>query len=216
MNENTTLIITILSIVAGILFLALVLFLIFYPIIKKHYMYRNFRYVYYKKIRAIADKNDFLLLNDIVVKDKEKILCNIDHILFGKKYIYVIKDRYYRGAINGKKEDNNWVFINNKDEKVDISNPMKRNKTRIEMLSAMTSISQDLFVSIVLVNNDCYISSPDSLRAKRSFVIPYKKLNSLINKLEKRNVKNIDQKMLEYAVQDIYRFYGKGRLENDE
>lgn len=213
--DKSTLIITILSIFAGLCVLAIVLFLIFYPIAKKHYMYRNFRYVYYKKIRAIADKNDFLLLNEIVVKDKEKPLCNIDHILFGKKYIYVIKDRYYRGAINGKREDNSWIFINSKDERIDISNPMKRNKTRIEMLSATTSISQDLFVSIVLVNNDCFISEADSLKAKRSFVIPYKKLNSLINELEKRNIKNIDQKTLDYAVQDIYRFYGKGRLESD-
>ena len=58
-NNNTNLVITIVVVIGIILLIVLVLGLIFYPIIKRQYMYRNFRLVYYKKIYSIAEKNDY-------------------------------------------------------------------------------------------------------------------------------------------------------------
>ena len=176
-------------------------------------MYRNFKMVYYKKIMAIAEMNDYLLVNNIVLRNRELVVCNIDHILFGKKYIYVIKDRYYRGAISGNIKDDVWLFFNTRDEKTEISNPMKRNEVRVEKLCALTNIDKKMIVSIVVVNNDCMIKDVKSLQSPRSYICSIKGLRRVIRKIEKSKVADIDQKSLDYAVNDIYRLYGAGRDE---
>lgn len=207
------------NVVIGIgitLLVLLILFLILYPIFKRKYMYRNFKVVYYKKIKSIAEKNDYLLLNNLIIKDKDISLCQIDHILFAKKYIYVIKDRFYRGAISGQKGDNIWLFFSNKDEKTEIHNPLLVNKKRIETLANKTGISMDFFVSIVVVNNDCVLKNPKELNSKRNFIVASKNLDKLIKDIEKRDIKELDQEMLDLCVKDIYRLYGAGRIEEEE
>ena len=214
--ENSTIAITIIAVIGAILLIALLLIAILYPIFRKKYMYRNFRYVYHKKIYAIAEKNDYLLLNNVHLRNKEVNVATIDHILFAHKYIYVIKDRFYKGAISGNKSDSVWLFFNKQNGRTEIHNPMIINKTRIEKLISLTGISKDLFISIILVNDDCVIQNPKDLNSKRSYIISVNKLPKLLKELEKdKRVKDINQETLEVAVQEIYRLYGKGSEGND-
>ncbi len=216
LTDNSDVAITIIAVIGVILLVALLLVAILFPILRKKYMYRNFRLVYHKKIYEIAEKNDYLLLNNVHLRNKEVSVATIDHILFAHKYIYVIKDRYYKGAISGNKKDSVWLFFNKANERTEIHNPMIINKTRIEKLISLTGISQDLFVSIILVNDDCVIQNPEELNSKRSYIVSRAKLPKLIRSLEKnKNVKDINQETLEVAVQEIYRLYGKGSEGND-
>ncbi len=177
-------------------------------------MYRNFKFVYYKKIYKITEYNDFLLVNNVNLRNNEDlIISRIDHIMVGKKYIYIIKDKFYRGAINGNREDNTWLFFDAKNNKKEISNPMKKNEERVKNLCALTRIDQKLCISIVLINDDCVIKDPKALYSNNSFIISNKGLNKLIKSIEKRDIKPLDQVSSEQAINEIYRIYGRGREE---
>lgn len=196
--------------VASVVLIAvLAIFLFAFPFIKRHYTFKNFQKIYYKKIRQIADINDYYLINNLVIKNNNQLVCRIDHVLFGDKYIYVIKDRFYRGAVSGNKEDNTWIFYSNDGKKFEMENPMQVNEKRLEKLSLITQIDPSFFVSIVLINDNCVIKNAGDLNKEDSFIVPKKSLKKVIKTIEKRNVKNMDQKQLEFAVQDISRLYGK-------
>lgn len=202
--------------VIGIILICIfLLFLILYPSIKKHYVFKNFQKIYYRQIRKIADINDYYLINNLVIRNNNQLVCRIDHVLFGEKYIYVIKDRYYRGAIDGKKDDAMWFFYSSDNKKYEMENPMLINEKRVEKLSLITQIDQSFFISIVIVNDNCIIKNAQDLNKDNSFIVSKKNLKKLIKMIEKRNVKKMDQRQLEYAVQDISKLYGRNRVIED-
>ena len=200
---------------ALIFILLLLLFLIIFPFAKRHYNFKNFQKIYYKEIRKIAEINDYYLINNLVIKNNNQLICRIDHVLFGDKYIYVIKDRYYRGAISGKKEDSTWFFYSNQKKQFEMDNPMAMNEKRLEKLSLVTNIDKSFFISILVINDNCVVKNANELNKNNSFIVSKKNLRKLIKNIEKRNVKNMDQKQLEFAVQDISRLYGKNKQKHD-
>lgn len=199
-----------------ILLIAIILLAIIYPLVRRKYMYRNFKYVYYKKLYEIAEKNDYLLVNNVILKENGQNIASIDHILFGDKFIYVIRDRYYVGAINGDKKDDIWLFFNKQNERIEIENPMKKNKMRIERLVDLTLLDKEFFVSIVLVNNDCVIKDNEKLNKEKNYMVNLRNLNKTIKKMEKRkDVKNMKVETVDAAARSIYINYGRGRLNQD-
>ena len=200
----------VLYIILGVLCFLLIIFLIAYPFIKKKYEFRNFQKTYYKKIRKVADIKDFYLINNLILKNNDQILCKIDHILFGDKYIYVIKDRYYRGAVSGGKKDSTWLFFDHQGLKQEMNNPMMVNLERIDKLAMLTQIDRSFFISIVLINDNCVIKNVKDLNSDDSFVISVSKFAKLIKLIEDRDVKKINSTQLQYAVEDIAKLYGKG------
>ena len=190
---------------ALIFILLLLLFLIIFPFAKRHYNFKNFQKIYYKEIRKIAEINDYYLINNLVIKNNNQLICRI----------YVIKDRYYRGAISGKKEDSTWFFYSNQKKQFEMDNPMAMNEKRLEKLSLVTNIDKSFFISILVINDNCVVKNANELNKNNSFIVSKKNLRKLIKNIEKRNVKNMDQKQLEFAVQDISRLYGKNKQKND-
>ena len=205
----------IIAVTFGILTLSVIIFLIVYPFAKRRYQFKNFKKIYYKKIRAIAEINDYYLINNLILRNNEQVICQIDHCLFGEKFIYVIKDRYYRGAIKGDKEDNIWIFYDKKGKTFEMENPMKVNELRVEKLSLMTQIDSSFFISIVVINDDAIVKNMENMSSNDSYIVSRKKLPKLIKSIESRDVKKIDEKQLNFAVQDISRLYGS-QVEQDE
>ena len=205
----------IIAVTFGILTLLVIIFLIVYPFAKRRYQFKNFKKIYYKKIRAIAEINDYYLINNLILRNNEQVICQIDHCLFGEKFIYVIKDRYYRGAIKGDKEDNIWIFYDKKGKTFEMENPMKVNELRVEKLSLMTQIDSSFFISIVVINVDAIVKNMENMSSNDSYIVSRKKLPKLIKSIESRDVKKIDEKQLNFAVQDISRLYGS-QVEQDE
>lgn len=190
----------VLSIFGGLL----VLFLLFFPVVKRIIFFRHFNYFYGKKIYRIALDYDFFLINDFILRPDDDKTIHIDHILFGDKYIYCIKDRFYRGAIEGNEMDKSWFFYPKMFEKRYIDNPLLKNKERVKRFSYATNIDPKLLVSIVVVNDDCLLF-PFDVKEKDSFLVPLSKLNRLIKNIEKRDVSKIDAKQLQYVVNDLAR-----------
>ena len=205
----------IIAVTFGILTLFVIIFLIVYPFAKRRYQFKNFKKIYYKKIRAIAEINDYYLINNLILRNNEQVICQIDHCLFGEKFIYVIKDRYYRGAIKGDKEDNIWIFYDKKGKTFEMENPMKVNELRVEKLSLMTQIDSSFFISIVVIYDDAIVKNMENMSSNDSYIVSRKKLPKLIKSIESRDVKKIDEKQLNFAVQDISRLYGS-QVEQDE
>ena len=202
--------VTFIIVVTAISLIAILLiFFIVFPLARKHYAFKNFQNIYYKSIRKIADINDYYLINNLVIKNNNQLICRIDHVLFGDKYIYVIKDRYYRGAISGNKEDSTWFFYSSDGKQYEMENPMKINEKRVDKLSLVTQIDPSFFISVVIINDNCVIKNASELNKENSFIVSRKNLKKIIKMVERRDVKRMDQKQLEYAVQDISKLYGK-------
>lgn len=198
---------------ASVFVILIILFLILFPIFKRRMDFKNFQNKYYKEIRKIADLKDYYLINNLTLRNNNQVLCKIDHVLFGDKYIYVIKDRYYRGAISGEREDNTWLFYSLKGTREEMSNPMKVNLQRLEKLAAITQIDKSFFISIVIINNNCAVKNNVELNGDNSFIVPISKLFKLVKTIENRDVKKMNENQLRYAVEDISRLYGRGKNE---
>lgn len=198
---------------ASVFVILIILFLILFPIFKRRMDFKNFQKKYYKEIRKITDLKDYYLINNLTLRNNNQVLCKIDHVLFGDKYIYVIKDRYYRGAISGEREDNTWLFYSLKGTREEMSNPMKVNLQRLEKLAAITQIDKSFFISIVIINNNCAVKNNVELNGDNSFIVPISKLFKLVKTIENREVKKMNENQLRYAVEDISRLYGRGKNE---
>lgn len=175
------------------------------PLIKQGYYRSHLLRIFGKFVYHIALYNDFYLINKMDLPIDADHRAHIDHILFGEKYIYVIKDRYYKGSLAGKENDESWVYFPDDRRKSRyIDNPLKINRQRTEKLGLFTGLSEDLFISIVVVNNDCLLEKYES-NSRRDYVVQIGKLNKLIEAIESRQVPKINDEQLEQAVQDIAR-----------
>lgn len=175
------------------------------PLIKKKNLKKNFFKIYGKKIYKLAYKDDYYLLNNVKLKANDDTYLYIDHILFGNKYFYIIKDYYFNGGLSIKDIDPSWVFYYGnfkKPKQKYIDNLMNENKKRIDRFCQLTGLESSLFISIVLINDDCtivdYVNNNDN-----NFVSSSKQLKQLIKNIENRNVAPLNPVNLNYAVRDI-------------
>ena len=180
-----------------------VLFLIWfiYPPIKRYLFKHHTVRSYYRKVYKVALERDFFLVNKFANRTADLEEFHIDHILFGNKYFYCIRDRYYDGALAAKEEDESWIFFNRKRPEY-IKNPMMVNKLRVQRLSLMSGIEEKLFISIVLINDDCLLT-PLEGKADDSFLVSLRDFPKLIDQLEAREVDPLDERSVAVAAADF-------------
>ncbi|MGI6644913.1 MAG: nuclease-related domain-containing protein [Bacilli bacterium] len=175
----------------------------FYLLHLKIMLKRNIVRVYFKTVNKVALYNDYYLINDFRLeyeKDRELIY---DHLLFGDKYIYVIKDRYYKGLLRGERSDATLRLVNKKTEKETlIENPILENDFLRKKLALRTQIEEGVFISIVLVNDECDILSLDN-NVSNSYIINRKDFASLIEAIESRDINPFNKEQLATIVSDI-------------
>lgn len=185
--------------------------LLLYPPIQRSLFKKNTIYMYYKRIYRIALDHDFYLINSFKNKTADEEEFHIDHILIGDKFIYCIRDRYYDGAIRAKENDQSWVFYSKRTQKgAIIPNPLKVNEARVDRMSLMTGLDKRLFISVVLVNNDCLISNYE-VTSTSNFVVSLKNFASFIDEKESLPIEPMDPRALGVAAKDIAQLnlYGK-------
>lgn len=197
-----------LEIVILIGLIALVLasaFWLLFPLGRRAYMKRHLIPMFGKKIYHIALYNDFYLINKINLKLDEDSQAHIDHLLFGEKFIYVIKDRYYEGALTGKESDGNWMYYANFSRHGKyIANPFKINQIRLKKLSLVTGLDESLFINIIVVNDHCLVDDIATSDGA-TYIVKMRKLEKLIKAIEERDIEPINPDQLDAAVKDIYR-----------
>jgi hypothetical protein len=180
----------------------LLLFIVFYKPIKRALLARNFVRNYGRMIYKVALDYDYYLINQFGLAKEGDSITTINHILFGQKYIYVIKDCYYRGAISAKENDASWIHYVNKNKKRYIDNPLRVNASNLHKLFLITRIEKNMLISIVVVNDDCHIE-PFERKSQSNFLVTKSHFRKLIQALEQRPVENIDDQALDRAVKDI-------------
>lgn len=205
-------------VIVGLLIVGTIIFFILRsPKIKTKIEFSNerYRYIYYKKVKEIANKYDFYLVNNVEIDTRDEVVCKIDHILFANKYIYVIKDRYYRGTISGEKANKKWYFHPNDNEVFEMDSPLLQNQRRVDHLAAVTAIDRSFFISIVIINDNCVVKSNDDLNSENSFIVSLSQLPRLIKFIESRKVMNLNQSQLEKVASDIAHLYGQSKYKNE-
>ena len=195
----------VLFVILIVLLFAIVLFaVVFKPIKRAIYSSKTIN-IYGKRIYKIARDNDYLLLNNFDYKLADGTKFHIDHILFGEKYIYVFKDVYFDGGVSARENDNAWVYFHKngkKQVKEFVDSPLKRASMLTSYFSQATRLSPSFFKSIALINDDCAIEDFKQT-SNNIYLSTPKKVNKLIENIEKTDIKPLNQKQLEMAVKDI-------------
>lgn len=173
---------------------------LYFPI-SHAYNRKHFQIHYYKRVYKVALENDYYLINQFLFKVDSSKLANVDHILFGNKYIYVITSKYYQGDLIGKYHDKSLIFISHKGKKCYTDNPFNQAKYLASKLSSSTGIDASLMIGIILVNDDCKVAVQSD--SKQFYIIQRKRFASLIKAIESRPVGEINPAQLQKAVQSI-------------
>lgn len=156
-----------------------------------------------KKLYKLALDYDYYLISQVVLEIDTKII-HFDYILFTNKFIYCIGARYYKGSISGKYDDNQWFKYGHKDLVEHIKNPLIFPKVRLEYLKGALKAQDDLFISLVIVNDSCLIDNSNQYPSNNQ-IINLKDVKSLIIKNEKADIATINQVQLEELVHNIYK-----------
>jgi hypothetical protein len=199
----------VIAIILSVFVMASIVWLLF-PLCRRRYMKRHLIAYFGKRIYHVALYNDFYLINQVRVPLDDANEAHIDHLLFGEKFIYVIKDRYYDGALTGKHRDTNWMFYPNLSRRGKyISNPFLINKVRIDKLALVTGLDPHLFINLIVVNEGCLLDDIVT-NDESTYIVKLSKMEKLIKANESRDIPPINEAQLDVAVKDIYQLV-KGR-----
>ncbi len=184
-------------IVTPIAIIVLTILFIVIPINKRRQK-KHFKEYCYKAIYKIAFDEDYYLINNFLFKVDSSKVARVDHILFGNKYIYLMIDVFYEGDLAGKANDKSLIFIDKKGQKHYTDNQYLVVKSLVKSLSQTTGMSEDLFIGIVVVNNNCKLGVETS--SKQIYMIQRNKLKKLVKAIESRDVGKINAAQLDAAV----------------
>jgi len=190
----------VLAIALVILLVTLVLLFVF---VRKKALQRFalLRY-FYPVIRKTAVYYDFYLINQLQIQLINNESLFIDHVLFGNKYIYVINDYLYKGALTGNPQDLKWILKNKKGEEKMVDSPLLETKQLLQKLSLRTSLDHNNFIGITLVSKDTKITDLD-VNDSQNFIIDTKDFTKLILKIEGRDISPLNPEELKKRVHEI-------------
>lgn len=188
-----------------VIIIALILILLF--LLFKFKFRRNHRNAVYSELNAIAKENDFLLVNDLAFflhDDIEAGATIFDHILFGEKYIYVIKDFDKEGGLFGNAKDES-LLINNNGQTFRVANPIYQQGVNVRLLEDAIGVkhNQNLLVPIVVYNNDLCVGNNLREKSNESCFIPLKELRATIKTAERDNVQPFSHESTEKLIMDL-------------
>ena len=193
---------------AIILVLFIVAFILFLLWLRKMTL-ETFKKYASRKVKGIARRNKFLAIESLNILNYEREKIGVDHVIFGKKYIYIITDFMLKGFVSGEVNDNSWVYFNKVTKKKDYLNNLSRvSDKNIQEFAEILGINADPIVSICLVPNECDFTVKQ-LEYNKKMVVHYSSLNRKIKELEKSNIGTLNEKQ-------IYEQYSAIRSKNEE
>jgi len=193
-----------LFIVCAVLIGLVFLFWFFYQPVKKIIWRRAHEKLFYHKVLKVARDGDFYLVNNLMLETGGSTNVMIDHIIGGDKFIFVISDRYYDGALNAKANEASWFSYRKGGKKIDIANPLLENRFAMDRLSIASGINTSFMIGIVLVNDDCFLT-PFVSDENESLLVPVSQLEKLVFLYEKKpGVKPFVKKELWQTIQDLH------------
>ena len=201
-----------------LIYILIVILIIVYIFLKINYPKLRGKYgeKWTRKELKKLSKDDYILLNDIMLKD-EYGTHQIDHIIISDNYIFVIEMKNYYGLIVGNQYNDKWIQWLGK-YKNEFYNPLRQNYGHIKSLSKILNLDEAYFKSVICFSNDAklnvktseiVINLRDLLRLVRKYetneksIIDKDKLRSIIinnnikdHNIRKEHIKNIKSKNL--------------------
>ena len=124
--------------------------------------------VYYKKFIGMAGEfwvkrelkkfsDEYLVINDIMIKTKDGITHQIDHVVISKYGIFVIETKQYNGYIKGNDYDKRWLIKNGK-KKIYVNNPLHQNYGHVKSLEEILNLPGEKFISLVCIPSRARVS----------------------------------------------------------
>lgn len=124
--------------------------------------------VYYKKFIGMAGEfwvkrelkklsDEYLVINDIMIKTKDGITHQIDHVVISKYGIFVIETKQYNGYIKGNDYDKRWLIKNGK-KKIYVNNPLHQNYGHVKSLEEILNLPEEKFISLVCIPSRAILS----------------------------------------------------------
>ena len=160
---------------------------------------KYFRSRYYLSIKKIVETQDYRLINNFYFQIDENTQAHFDHVIFGEKYIYLITSKFWKEGLLGKPQDESWMYYASKSKHHYIDNPLAKNEIRTEKLSLITGIDRGLFITIVLINDDCLVDEDAKFNPK-NIIVKRKKLKKVISNFEHSDVEKINDEQLQKVV----------------
>lgn len=159
----------------------------------------------------------YKLLNDILIKNQDKTT-QIDHVLIGKKGIFVIETKDFSGIIKGEEYSKVWTQII-KGYSNEFYNPIRQNYGHIKALENLTK-RRNIFISTIVFTNKSKLEEVNTdtsviqLKDLKKFIKKYpsnininkeeieciynliKKNNINSNRIRKKHIKNINKMII--------------------
>jgi hypothetical protein len=200
-------------VIAAIFMAAFFLVLFFYKPVKRYVFRHHMARVFYHKVLVVVRNQDYFFVNDLSLPAGSGQALHIDHVIAGEKFIYVVTDYYFEGAIAPRAFDNYWVYYKKRNRKTLIPNPFNENKAAVELLAMNSGINSSYFVGIVMINDDCFVT-PYENTPNAPQLIPVGKLASTIADYEKKDVAPFSSSQLYQAIHDIHDLNMASKEEN--
>lgn len=192
-----------LLIVLIILLILAVIFFITYPILRGKIIAKKYDAFCAKKIKTISSKNNYKFLTDLSLSSFNNLELGIDHIIFGKKYIYILTNYFFNGDIKGTSDNNSWILTKRHNEGTEyIDNISMQLSEKRGVFSSKIAANPELIIPVAIINNECEIKV-NGINNNSTFVVHYSSLKKLIKKLEARDVANLDEDQVENQYQNI-------------
>ena len=149
-----------------------------------------------RKVSRIAKRRKLNSIEDLHLLNYSREKLAVNHVIFGKKFIYLISDYLLKGFVSGNANDNSWVYYNNIKKKNEyLPNLNQISGKNIKEFSEILGISTDFVVSISLIPNECDFKI-EALKEDKQFITHYSSLNRKIKQLEKREVGTLNEEQV--------------------
>ena len=183
-------------------------FVIFLVLLRKM-TFDTFKKLSSAKVSRIAKRKKYLAIDNLNILNYKREKLGVDHVIFGKKYIYIITDFMLKGFVSGEVNDNSWVYYNKITKKNQyLENLSTVSDKNIQEFAAILGINADPIVSICLVPNECDFTVKQ-LEFNKKMVVHYSSLNRKIKELENQDIGTLNE-------QQIYEQYSTIKSKNEE
>ena len=155
----------------------------------------TFKSLVSKKVKSLSKNKYYSIPNlDILNNSRERL--EVDHVIFGEKYIYLISDFMLKGLISGEANDNSWIYF----DSIKRTNNYLSNLTVIsdrnrQEFADILGISPDPIISICLVPNECDFKI-NGLDESKNPIIHYTSLSRSIRALEEADIGSLNKEQI--------------------
>lgn len=189
----------ILFVILILLFCSLTAFFIMYPKEKRSILSKNYYKYCDKKVNSVASSNKFKAVNHATLNDYFNEPTEVDHLIFGNKFIYLISDHLLMGDVDGVASDNSWLYKKRGEKSCTyIANLYEECEKKVSDFATKINIDKETIIGVSLIPNECNVFIKGNNKSK-TIIARYSDLKGIIKQFEKNKIASFnEEQILEY------------------